>query len=53
MFVMIYIFIPQILAMFSGKPTFVNYYERNIYLCHLFPNSMIGMLNFAIYNLAN
>jgi len=53
MFVMIYIFIPQILAMFSGKPTFVNDYERNIYLCHLFPNSMIGMLNFAIYNLAN
>jgi len=54
MFVLIYIFIPQIMSIFfTGGPVFVNDYERNVYLCHLFPNAMIGMLNFAIYNLAN
>lgn len=53
MFVIIYVSIPFILALLNERPTFVNEYERNIYLCHLFPNFMIGMLNFGIYNLAN
>ena len=53
-FVIIYVTIPFLLSQFWHKgPVFVNEYEKNIYLCHLFPNFAIGMLNFSIYNLAN